>query len=124
MKILDLSAEDAHYTKTFTLESVQYLVELRWIDRMSSWYIDVSLVDGTSIARGRRVAPVGVLVWDLNSHDSASVSGGVLFATGKDRYAREDLGITGGVNVLYASRAEWDIAYPGTVPELVRITPA
>ena len=107
MKILDLSAEDAHYTKTFTLESVQYLVELRWIDRMSSWYIDVSLVDGTPIARGRRVAP-----------------GGVLFATGKDRYAREDLGITGGVNVLYASRAEWDIAYPGTVPELVRITPA
>jgi len=122
-EILSLSAEDPHFTKTFTLESVQYLLEFRWIGRRRSWYVDVSLADGTPIAFGRRVAPGGVLVWDMNLYDSTSVSGGVLFAIGKDRYAREDLGVDGGVQIVYAPRDQWEAAFPPSVDEAVRITP-
>lgn len=87
-----------------------YRIRQVWRERLRAWYLEISLVDGTEVAMGMRVAAGGVLVSDMNRWDSAGEAGGVLVATGRDLYAREDLGVQGGINVYYLTRTEWNAA--------------
>lgn len=104
-----------------TLGGTEYRITYVWRDRLCGWYIDVDLADGTGVARGRRVAPGGVLVHDMDRSDPLAPAGRVLVAVGKDDYAREDLGRVGGVQVVFMSREEWD-GYQPDLSEAISIT--
>lgn len=112
----------ARQVGTVTLGDVTYRIRAVWRERARGWYIDVYLADGTAVAEGLRLSSGGLLVRDLNRHDADAVAGGVLYCLGKDRYAREDLGQDGGINLYYFSRAEWDSVAWDT-SEDVLITP-
>ncbi len=122
MRTLRFNPDSPSSIQTVSLGGTSYRVRSTWRERSSSWYIDVYLVDGTSVALGRRVAAGAILVHDMDRHDPASPGGGVLFAGGKDRYAREDLGGEGGIDVHFATREEWDIVSSVDASEAVLIT--
>ena len=107
------------------LGGVSYRILTTWKARLRGWYLDISLTDGTGVARGVRITAGGVLVPDLNRWDITSEHGGVLVGDGRDVYVREDLGQAGGINVLYLTRAEWDnhIAALATDALDLRVTP-
>ncbi len=98
-----------------TLGDQSYRILSTWRERLRGWYLDVSLTDGTDVALGVRVAAGGVIVPDINRWDDSSEAGGVLVAVGKDNYVREDLGVDGGINVKYMTRAEYDIVLAAAV---------
>ena len=104
------------------LNGVTYRVGAHWSDRLAGWYVDLYLADGTAIVEGVRVADGGLVVRDVSRHDVDAPGGGVIVALGKERYAREDFGVDGGINLYYLTQTEWDTLYVAT-PEDVRITP-
>lgn len=122
MERLTFSPDFPDAFQTVSLGGTSYRIRSVWRERSRSWYLDVYLADGTGIALGRRVAASGILVRDLARTDANATYGGVLFAAGKDRYAREDLGVEGGINVYFATRAEWDEAFAIDTSEDVLIT--
>ncbi len=97
------------HTQIVSLESRQYRIRAIWRERARAWYLDITLVDGTGVAAGARVAAGSAIVPDMNRWDDEGVAGGVLFGYGQDEYAREDLGQPGGNNVGYLTRGEWDL---------------
>jgi hypothetical protein len=106
--VLNFDTSLPKQTQVFSLDGRQYKIRAIWRERARGWYFHVSLPDGTGVSDGARVAAGGLVVPDLNRWDDEAVAGGVLFAYGKDEYAREDLGQPGGINVAYLTRSEWD----------------
>lgn len=78
------------------LDGVQYLIRLVWRTRTASWYLDLSLADGSPLLRGRRLSPGTTL------NEGLALEGppGWLVADGADPYGR------GEVRLLYFSGAE------------------
>lgn len=107
MRRLTFNPENPKQTLVVQLGGRTYRIRQVWRERLRAWYLEISLVDGTEVAMGVRVAANATLVADMNRWDSSGEAGGVLFALGRDCYAREDLGVQGGINVYYASREEW-----------------
>lgn len=105
---LTFSPEIPNHVQLVDLGGRSYSIQVIWKERLSGWYMDVRLPDGTDVSLGARIAPGGLVVADTNRWDSASEHGGVLVATGKDPYAREDLGQVGGVNVAFFPREDFD----------------
>jgi hypothetical protein len=95
--------------QTVTLGGTSYRIRTTWRERVRGWYLSLQLADGTDIALSRRITSSGIIVRDMARHDPTAPAGGVLMAVGKNKYAREDLGVDGGINVWFLLRGEWDI---------------
>lgn len=110
MRRLTFNPSEAKDPQVVTLEGTSYRIRVAWRNRLRGWYMNVDLVDGTAVAHGVRVTAGGLLVHDMNRWNSALPAGGVLVGTGKEPYAKEDLGQPGGINVHYLTRDEWSAA--------------
>lgn len=77
------------YSMKIPIATVIYLFTFTWRERMSSWYLDVSLEDGTELLRGKRLSPSWPTLKGLLLQDAME---GVLFVRGPDQIAQEDFG--------------------------------
>lgn len=87
--------------QTVTLDEVQYRVRLYWRDRLAAWYIDLSLLDGTALALGRRVSTQWSPIANIKRE---GMPDGYLLVKGPAEYERMQLG--GDVQIVYYSRDE------------------
>jgi len=108
MQRLNLNPDLPRQRYIFTFDGTVYTVRATWRERLCKWTLDVFLVDGTEVALGCVVNASGTVVRDLNRWDPDAPAGPLLVAWGKDDYAREDLSQDGGIQVAFATRAEWD----------------
>ena len=72
-----------------SLDETIYLIRMTWRERTASWYLDMSLEDGTELIRGRRLTPgwgplLGMMI--------DSPPNGLFWVLSPDDFEREDLG--------------------------------
>jgi len=73
-----------------TLGSERYSLTFTYRSRLNAWYLDISTVEGTALASGRRLSPG----WDqlFGLVPAGGRPTGHLFVRGSDPYTREMLG--------------------------------
>lgn len=81
--------EVSSHVQAVVLGVTKYRVRFHYRDRTRSWYMDLTLLDGTAIVLGRRLSPgwgpmVGFQITDQPE--------GFMTTRGTDGYAKEDLG--------------------------------
>ena len=75
--------------QTVTLEDNQYRVRLTWRPRLNGWYLDLTELDETPIAVGRRLSPGwGPLIGLL----PAEAPAGLFYVRGPSEYEQGSLG--------------------------------
>lgn len=77
-------------TQIVTLEDVQYQITMTWRARLHAWYLDLLLLDGTELIRGRRVSPGADILWGCLP--TAGRPPGSLYVRGDDPYDQDMLG--------------------------------
>lgn len=100
-KILATFPAQADTIQTVTLDAVQYRVRLYWRDRLAAWYLDLSLLDGTALALGRRVSTQWSPIANIKRE---GMPDGYLLVRGPAEHTREQLGSD--VEIVYYSRAD------------------
>lgn len=100
-KILATFPAQADTIQTVTLDEVQYRVRLYWRDRLAAWYLDLSLLDGTALALGRRVSTQWSPIANIKR---AGMPPGYLLVKGPAEYERAQLG--GDLEIVYYSANE------------------
>lgn len=77
------------YTETVELDGVQYRLRFVWRRRTRSWYLDISLLDGTRVVAGRRLSPGYGPLYGTRLPNAPP---GFLYVRGVDPYERAELG--------------------------------
>jgi len=88
-KILSTFPDLPDTTQTVTMDGTQYRGRFVWRERLNAWYADISLLDGTKVAFGRRISPGWGPLFRLLPVGTPS---GPLYVRGSDPYRREMLG--------------------------------
>ena len=86
---------------TVTLGASQYRLRLYWRDRLAAWYLDLSLLDGTALALGRRVSTQWSPIANIKRE---GMPPGYLLVKGPAEYERMQLGTD--VELAYYSANE------------------
>ena len=106
-KLLVTFPAQADTIQTVTLDDVQYRVRLYWRDRLAAWYLDLSLLDGTALALGRRVSTQWSPIANIKRE---GMPPGYLLVKGPAEYERAQFG--GDVEIVYYSADEVTRATP------------
>jgi len=78
-----------HDWQTVPLGDGKFRITLTWRERCRAWYLDVYTAAGVAVALGRRVSPGYGPLLDLSLPTGPE---GMIIASGKDPYRREDFG--------------------------------
>ena len=98
---LPLTADLGRYRVGVTLEDVDVVLHVYWLQRCSGWYVDFEIPDGTPISTGIRLTPGAVLAAPGSAE---GLPPGRFVCVGPDSYSFADLGPQ--VQVVYFTAAE------------------
>ena len=89
-QIIPTYQDQPRFTETLTLDSEQFVLTFTYRPRLNAWYWDLTTLEGTPLASGRRLSPG----WDqlLGLVPESGRPAGYLFCRGNDPYTREMLG--------------------------------
>lgn len=97
MKQLDVRpGEDRAFARTFTLDGIAIVVQLRWLPRVGLWLLLLRSPAGDVLSLAQMVRPGSTVVMD--TRDPRLPSGRLVWS-GPDDYVRSDLGAT--LRLLY-----------------------
>jgi hypothetical protein len=100
--------EDPFYTITMTLDGQPYVFDFRFNQREESWYVSISLEDGTELTKGIKILCGVDLLWRCVDHRKPpGLLTAISSAEGDKTHPRlDELGPGKRVTLFYFDKAE------------------